>query len=227
VNRAWRFVAMVLAEGCASGAPVEVPRARSLDTAIIVHPAAPAAPHASISSEPTSGASGDADPPRAPVEATDCVDPEVDALARARARWQDLGTTEGATVDEIGDLDGDGTSDVVAAIPSTCGNHTGCQPYYVYLRGPTRHGRVCDRFVGAFDGTEPTVLPKRSGGLHDISTVMPGLYGEVETRLSFDGSGYKKTSERHRDCPDGCSRGPEPWSAWRSFRPGLSGEDLR
>lgn len=166
-----------------------------------------------------------------------CVDAARDALERYRLRSKDFAHEDEAIVEPIGDLDLDGHHDIALHFPGSCGAHVGCVPYYLYLRkgldasarpremvsGAT--GSVkCDRFVGAYDGAEPELLAQRRHKLHDLMVLLPGLYGEVQTRLSFDGVRYLKVAERERTREE-VGRPWTRWSKWTTFNPGVSAED--
>lgn len=160
---------------------------------------------------------------RAPAKARGCVDAARDARSRYLRRSEESSPRDAASIDRIGDLDGDGNRDIMVHFAGSCSNRGGCQPYYLYLRA-REGGAPCDRFVGAFDGLEPRLDTGTHHGLRDLRVASSGLYGESEQQLTFDGSRYLKVAERARDRED-VDKPWGRWSKWKRFAKGVSAEE--
>ncbi len=141
-----------------------------------------------------------------------CVSPSADAVRRMLAMHgvSPYELRQTLRFDALGDLDGDGCADVSIAFGVACGSAVGCVPNFLYLRRPG-----CAMFVGAVDGELVRVLAASSHGLHDLVFVLPGVFTETETRLSFDGLRYRPVAERSRPGRQ-AERGP--WSKWARAR---------
>lgn len=157
-----------------------------------------------------------------------CLDPAADAEKKAVARWGDLGGSK-PTLARLGDIDGDGTADLIVSVPSTCGT-TGCHPYFVYASPKKDRKGACGRFIGSFDGEKPEVLKEKKHGIASLTARAGGLYVDSEVRHEFDGKKYMAISKRERDClsPGGCVDEKDwgEWSDWLAISPAVRSDAI-